>query len=95
MGITALAPAAAAAGRDMALDTMAASDAAMGAAPVGAAPSVGGLDMAALASAGVFQFNLTQQINGSGLDEQQLADLSAREARRAIESFVRQMTTES
>lgn len=95
MGITALAPAAAAAGRDMALGTMAASDEAMSAAPVGVAPRVGGIDIAALASAGVFQFNLTQQINGSGLDEQQLADLSAREARRAIESFVRQMTTES
>lgn len=96
MGITALAPAAAAAGRDMALDTMAASDAAMGGAPVGAAPRVGGLDMAALARAGAITVSFGDiVVSASGGDANEIAAATSREVKRTVEAFFRQLTTES
>lgn len=64
-------------------------------APVAASPSFPLLDMRGLAARGVFAPSITQHIDGSGLNEQQVAELSRRETMRAIDDYFRQFDDEA
>ncbi len=86
------------ASRDMALGAVSAADAsarAPVAGAVGTSPNMGALDLAGMARGGMFKLELNQYIDGSGLDANEVAKISARESTRAIESFLRSFDNES
>jgi tape measure domain-containing protein len=98
LGITSTAGAVAAASRNMALGAVSAADVAARAPVAGAvsaSPSMGAIDVAGMARGGVIRFQLVQHIDGSGLDANEVAQISARESRRAVESFFGQLDNEA
>lgn len=98
LGISSNAGLAADAGRDMGLGAVSATEtsAANSSSVGGVQPSgdMGALNRAGLARAGVLHFTLVQHIDGSGLDANEVSQLSAREARRAIDAWMRELDNE-
>jgi tape measure domain-containing protein len=95
VGISSHAGLAADASRDMGLGAASATaqaSPALGA--VSGSAGAGGLDIAGIGSGSVVHFSLTQHIDGSGLDANEVASLSARESRRAVEDFFRSLGRE-